>query len=95
MRCILAATPLDLVDLLFNLKRLQVVELGLVRLELGMELVLASFLLEGVSVTGLLKLWTSRAYCFVPLEKDHATTLVTSRQIVTRLVELDRGNDIR
>lgn len=34
-------------------------------------------------------------YRLVPLEEDHATTLVTGRQIVTRLVELDSGDDIR
>lgn len=47
MRCILAATPFDLVDLLLNLEGLEVVELGLVRLKLGVELVFASLLLEG------------------------------------------------
>lgn len=94
MRRILAATPLDLVDLLLNLKRLQVVKLGLVRLKLGMELVLASLLLEEVLDAGSLRLW-SRTYCFVPFEKDHTTALITGREIVTRLVELDGGNDIR
>lgn len=34
-------------------------------------------------------------YRLVSLEKDHATALVTGRQIVTRLVELDSGDDIR
>ena len=95
MRRILAATPLDLVDLLLNLKRLQVVKLGLVRLELGMELVLASLLLGGVSENGSRRGWSRRTYCFIPFEKDHTTTLVTGREIVTRLVELDGGNDIR
>ena len=47
MRCILATTPLDLVDLFFDFERLEVVELGLVRLELGVELVFASLLLCG------------------------------------------------
>lgn len=47
MRRILAATPFDLVDLFFDFKRLEVVELGLVRLELGVELVFASLLLKG------------------------------------------------
>lgn len=41
---VLAAAPPDAVDLLLNLERLEVVELGLVRLELGEELVLASLL---------------------------------------------------
>ena len=89
------AAPLDLVDLLFDLERFQVIEFRLVRLELGMELVLASLLLGGVSDNGSRRLWSRRTYCFIPFEKDHTTTLVTSREIVTRLVELDGGNDIR
>lgn len=42
---VLALAPLNLVDLFFNLQTLEVVELGLVRLELGVELVLASLFL--------------------------------------------------
>jgi len=42
---ILPATPLDLVDLLLDLKGLEIVELGLVRLELCVELVFAGFFL--------------------------------------------------
>jgi hypothetical protein len=41
----LALAPFDLVDLLLDFQRLQVVELGLVGLELGVELVLAILLL--------------------------------------------------
>ena len=43
---VLAPAPLDLVDLFLDLQTLQVVKLGLVRLELGVKLVLASFFLE-------------------------------------------------
>lgn len=46
MRRVLTPAPFDLVDLLLDLQTLQVVELGLMRLELGVELVLASFFLE-------------------------------------------------
>jgi hypothetical protein len=46
----LPAAPLDLVDLLFDLERFQVIELGLVRLEFGVELVFASFFLWLVSL---------------------------------------------
>lgn len=42
---VLSFTPLDLVDLLLNFQRLEVVELWLVRLEFGVELVLAAFFL--------------------------------------------------
>jgi len=45
MRCILSPAPLDLVDLLLNLEGLEVIELGLVGLKLGVELVLAGFFL--------------------------------------------------
>lgn len=49
MRCVLSSAPLDLVDLLFYLQGFEVVEFWLVRLELGMELILACFLLPTVS----------------------------------------------
>lgn len=45
MRGVLSSTPLDFIDLLLDFKRLEVVELRLVRLELGVEFVLASLLL--------------------------------------------------
>lgn len=48
---ILSSAPLDLVDLLLDLQGLEIVELGLVGLELGMELVFAGFFLEQVSMT--------------------------------------------
>ena len=50
MRGILSAAPFDLVDLLFYLKGFQIIELGLVGLELGMELVFAGLLLPWVLV---------------------------------------------
>ena len=46
MSGILLFTPSNLVDFLFNLKRLEVVKLGLMRLELGVELVLAALFLS-------------------------------------------------
>jgi hypothetical protein len=42
---ILPLAPLDLVDLLLDLQGLEVIELGLVRLEFCVELVLAGFFL--------------------------------------------------
>jgi hypothetical protein len=42
---VLSSAPLDLVDLLLDFERLEVVELGLVRLELCVELVLAALFL--------------------------------------------------
>lgn len=50
MRRVLALAPLDLVDLLFDLEGLKVVEFWLVRLEFGVELVFAGFFLEVVSL---------------------------------------------
>jgi hypothetical protein len=47
---VLPPAPLDLVDLFLYLQRLEVIELGLVRLELGVELVFAGlFLSWGIS----------------------------------------------
>jgi hypothetical protein len=46
MRRVLPPAPFDLVDLLLDLQRLEVIELRLVRLELGVELVLACLLLQ-------------------------------------------------
>lgn len=43
---ILPSAPLYLVDLLFNLQRLEVIEFGLVGLELGVEFVFACFFLR-------------------------------------------------
>lgn len=52
MGCVLALAPFDLIDLLLDFKRFQVVELWLVRLKFGIELVFASlFLCERRIVT--------------------------------------------
>lgn len=45
MGCVLSPAPLDLVDFFFNLQRLEIVKLRLMRLELGVELVFARLLL--------------------------------------------------
>jgi hypothetical protein len=45
VRGILSAAPFDLVDLFFDLERFEVIEFRLVRLELGVEFVLAGFFL--------------------------------------------------
>jgi hypothetical protein len=45
VRRILPFAPSNLVDLLFNLERFEVIELWLVRLELGVELVFAALFL--------------------------------------------------
>lgn len=50
MGVILSAAPLDLVDLLFDLEGLEVVEFGLVGLKLCVKFVLAGFLLWRVSL---------------------------------------------
>lgn len=49
MGSVLSPAPFDLVDLLFYLERFEIIELGLVRLELGVELVLASLFLPRAS----------------------------------------------
>jgi hypothetical protein len=45
VRGVLSPAPLDFVDLLFDLERLEIVEFGLMGLELGMEFVFAGFFL--------------------------------------------------
>jgi hypothetical protein len=50
VRRILPSTPLDLIDLLFYLQRLEVVKFGFMGLELGVELVFAGFFLLSVKL---------------------------------------------
>lgn len=96
---ILSSTPLDLVDLLFDFEGLEIIELGLVRLELGVEFVLAGFFL--LSTSGMSRNSTiisqspdPATHCFVTLEQDDSSTLVTCCQIVPRMVELDGRYDV-
>lgn len=96
---ILSSTPLDLVDLLFDFEGLEVIELGLVRLELGVEFVFAGFFLlstSGTSRSSAVIAGTTRpaTHCFVALEQNNSSTLITSCQVVTRMVELNGGYDV-
>ena len=81
MRGILAPAPADLVDFLLDLKRLEIVKLGLVRLELCVEPVFAALAL------------VHRA-SIVPLKQHDAPTLVTGGEVVARLVELDGRDNV-
>lgn len=96
---ILSSTPLDLVDLLFDFERLEVIELGLVRLELGVEFVLAGFFLlatSGMSRNSTVSTQSPgpATHCFVALEKDNSSTLITCCQIVSCMVELNGRYDV-
>lgn len=96
---ILSSTPLDLVDLLFDFEGLEVIELGFVRLKLGVEFVLASFFLLDTSGTSRSSAVIAGArvpatHCFVALEQNNSSTLITSCQIVTRMVELNGRYDV-
>ena len=91
----MSATPFDFVDLFLNLERLEVVELWLVRLELGMEFVLASFFLAYVSSIPTLVCTRPVVYRFVPLEQHHTATFVTRCKVIARLVKLNGRDDIR
>lgn len=100
MRGILSAAPLDLVDLLFDLEGLEVIELGLVGLELGMELVFAGFFLlcwlenarhDDVATT---RPELLAAHRLITFEQDDPPTLVTSRQVITRMIEFNGRYDI-
>jgi hypothetical protein len=94
MRGILAAAPFDLVDLFFDLERFQVVELGFVRLELGVELVFAGFFLLAVSVRSTWGGCGGIVYRFVPLKQDDSSALVARRKVIARLVKLDGRDDV-
>jgi hypothetical protein len=85
---ILSPAPLDLIDFLLDLQRLEIVELGLVGLEFGVELVLASLFLFGLSV-GKRDGWRRATCRLVPLKENDATTFVAGCQIVARVVKLD------
>ncbi len=100
MGSVLAPAPLDLVDLFLDLERLEVIELGLVRLKLRVELVLAGLFLsraissaKGVDREGEVRhrSWTN---CLVAFKQDHTAALVARREIVARVIELDGGDDV-
>lgn len=97
---VLSTTPFDLVDLLFDLEGLEVIEFGLVGLELGVELVLASFFLPRQLENAhdddadIIESKRPAAHSLVALEQNNPPTLVTSRQIVARVVELNGRYDI-
>jgi hypothetical protein len=82
MRSILSPAPLDLVDLLFYLEGLQVVEFGFVGLKFGMELIFAGFFLNDVSsiipVDATSCCAPRCAYRLVPLEEDNSSAFVSS-----------------
>lgn len=95
----MSSTPLDLVDLLFDFEGLEVIELGLVRLELGVEFVFASFFLLstlGMSRSSAVIAGATRpvTHCFVALEQNNSSTLITGCQVVTRMVELNGRYDV-
>lgn len=86
---VLASAPLDLVDLLFYLQGFKVVEFGLVRLEFGMELVLARLFLGRALDDVVLCPSTGVTYCLVPLKEHHSASLITSGKIVASVIELN------
>lgn len=100
MGSVLSTTPFDLVDLLFDLEGLEVVEFGLVGLELGVELVLAGFFLSRQLENAhdddadIIESKRPAAHSLVALKQNNPPTLVTSRQIVARVVELNGRYDI-
>ena len=102
MRCVLSPTPLDLIDFLFYFQGFEVIELGFMRLKLGVELVLACFLLLAVrlrsawrSNRGLKARRSEVAHRFVSLKKNDATSFVACSQIVSSMIEFYCRNDVR
>lgn len=83
-------TPPDFVNLLFDFHTLEVVELGFMRLKLGIELVLTCSFLERHRKLTILA-WT---YHLVALKEDDAAALITGGQKVTRIVKLHRTDNI-
>ena len=107
MRRVLPFAPLDLVDLLLDLQRLEVVEFGLMGLELGVELVLAILFLQGGPGRSARRNHSDHArrservvnpaagtHHLIALEQDDTAPLVTSGKVVARRVELDGRDDI-
>ncbi len=89
VRVALALAPSNLIDLLLNLHALEVVKLGVVRLEFRVKFVLAALLLSRHTVTA------AHAHLLVALEKNHAAAFVAGRQKVTRVVKFNGRDDIR
>ena len=86
--------PFDLVYLLFNFQGLEVVEFRFVGLELCMELVLAGFFLLVIRRHIVIKVYRCHTYRLIPLEKNDSSALVTRGQIISRVIELDGGDDV-
>lgn len=87
---ILTTAPFDLVDLLFDLEGFEVVELGFVRLELGVEFVFACLFLSPVLAQHHAFSWDRPSYSFIALKEDDSATLVASGEVIASVVELDR-----
>ena len=99
---ILALAPLDLVDLLLDLEGLEIVEFGLVRLELGVELVLAILFLQGGPGRSARRNHSDHArrservvnpvagtHHLIALEENDTAALVAGGEVVSCRVELD------
>lgn len=99
---ILTLTPFDPVDLLFDLKRLEVIELWLVRLELfscqpsfrrrvfiahfSIELVFTTLLLQGRQLISTLRRCTHRLVAF---KENYATAFIACSEVVTGVIEFN------
>lgn len=93
---VLSFTPLDFINLLLDLKRLEIVEFGFVTLEFGVELVFTAFLLHLLKDRGRRKRHmmtvsqhdamnhrgAERTHRLIPLEKDYTTAFVTCGKVV-------------
>lgn len=90
MRSILSSAPLDLIDLLFYFEGFEVIEFWFMRLKFCMELVLAGFFLSPVRSALECLLLPIDTYSFIPLKEHHSATLITSRKVITSVVELNR-----
>ena len=97
MRGVLTFTPLDLIDLLLDLQRLEIVEFRFMGLELGVELVLAGLFLRArmrLVRTSHQSRGKGAAHHLIALEQDDPASLVSGSKVVARRVELDRRDDV-
>ena len=106
MRRVLALAPLDPIDLLLDLERLEVIELWLVRLKLGMKLILASFFLRLISLFIPQRIQRKptrergtkkghKTNSIITLEQNNAPAFIARGKEIAGMIEFNGGYDVR
>jgi hypothetical protein len=94
---ILSSAPLDLVDLLFDFKRFEVVELRLMRLEFCVELVFAASFLSIAwrnQAGNVDRYDVNETHRLVALKENDTATFVAGGEVIACGIELDCGYDV-